>query len=102
MSIKSKTTQHKPTREDRHNKELQDLKSEVKSLRKKLARQRKRADKAFEPVIVNEEGPAGEITRQSTNECSKCGGQNMGSMTLPSGTILTICKDCGERTKKPL
>lgn len=99
MSIRQKTTQHKPTREDRQTKEMRDLEAQVKSLRKQLARQRKRADKAFEPVIVVEDGSV-ETPDKSTNECPKCGSPNMRSMTLPTGTLLVVCKDCGERTKK--
>lgn len=99
MSIKSKTTQHKPTRDDRRNKDFQDLKSENRSLRKQLARQRKLAQQVVdvEPADPAEEGP-----KHHEQECIKCGSTALRTMTLPTGTILTVCKDCGEKSKKPL
>lgn len=62
-------------------------------LRKQLARMRKEAQK---PEIVKYEAvlapPEFEVEK-----CSTCDGINIGKMTMPTGSILTVCKGCGKR-----
>ncbi len=96
MIKRQKQTQHKPSREERKSQEVQELKSEIKLLRKQVTRLRKEANK---PEIVKyEDSPFGQVEINDVPKCPLCGSTNIRSMTMPSGTILTLCKACGKRT----
>lgn len=98
MSIKSKTTQHKPTREDRQNRDLQDLKSENRSLRKQMKRLRKQLTHSvpIEPIELEPEA----IPDVGINlECSKCGSPRRKTVKLPTGTTMIVCQECKHREK---
>ena len=100
MSIKNKVeNQHKPTREDRHNKEIQDLKAENRTLRKQLLRSRKEAQKTLPPEPQDEVTEAEFAKKAPKLGCAKCGGQSK-TLIMPSGTILVVCQVCGEKTKR--
>lgn len=96
MSNKTKRqTQHKSSREDRKQKDIQDLKSENRLLRKQLSRLRKEVQKSG-PVESTEEEDNLEI-EDTRPKCIKCDSFNLKSLKMPSGTLLTVCKECGHR-----
>lgn len=100
-STRKRTTgvvQHKETREDRRSKEYSDLKKENRQLRRQVASLRKELNK---PVMADPDDDQGVFKlEESTLKCIKCQSSLLTSMTLPTGSVLRVCKEC--KSKQPL
>jgi len=98
-----KATQHKPTRDERKNKEVQDLKAENRSLRKQVSSLRKQLEKATLQEKCEDDyiPPPTEESISSTSiiRCTECMAGSMKTMAMPSGTIYAVCSACGSRQR---
>ena len=89
--------QHKPARDTRRVKEIQDLKSENDQLKRQLSRTRKKIfqlDSLIDQPVNYSRREEPETEPEVT--CPACRSANLGSFTTPSGKVLNGCKDCGE------
>lgn len=97
---RQQAAQHKPARDERRSKELQDAKRENNTLRRKLARAQKEIEKLsnratepadYTPMVTPPKVVGGAIT------CGSCGSANVKTLVLPSGTNFSVCQACGKR-----
>lgn len=98
MSRKHKT-QHKPEREERKGKELQDLKRDKHKLEKQVARLRKQLIKA---VTDSEDAEAAAQEEEAEPTPVKaaicfCGGTSVTEIVGPAGKVYQFCGTCKKR-----
>lgn len=99
--------QNKPTRDERRSKEIHELKSENKRLKREVARLTKNNNKNSRRVVELEEvhteigleSAAPPETTQLGPSCAECRSIDIVHFSTPSGVQLTICKDCGHKSK---
>jgi hypothetical protein len=109
-------TQHRTEREQAKGKELAAAKREVKQLKRLVARLQKTVQKLQDgrdisgdievsptPEVSPEpRGRAKGVSTARTDEggCPQCGSGDLTSLTVPGGTtVLTVCKNCGLKTR---
>ena len=101
--MKLRRNQHRQTREDRNIKELQDLRRENNSLKRKLGRLQKKVGQQLhleqqrpepepEPLAAPPEPPR-------ILPCTGCGGSDIKTMPIPDGKTFRMCNSCGFREK---
>lgn len=100
--------QLKPTRDDRRSKEIHELKSENKRLKREVARLTKKANRNTHRVEELEEVHS-ELGLEETSgtiatvpigpSCEECKSIDVVHFNTPSGVQLSICKTCGHKSK---
>jgi molecular chaperone GrpE (heat shock protein) len=93
-----RSAQHKQQREEKRSQSTQELKAEIRTLRKQLTRLRKELTKSG-PQIPDDDivDVVDNQYMASGPKCKDCGSVKIKSMSLPTGTIFSVCKDCGKR-----
>ena len=101
MPPKNRVTPHRPIREDAKAKEIQDLRSENKQLKKAVTRLRRELDKARtgidDPLLTQPEEELPEKASESVVRCPDCSSTHVVAFTTPSGKTLALCKTCDKR-----
>ena len=94
---KNRNSQHKPTRQERQSKDIQELRAENRKLRKQVTRLRKELQKV-EEIEYPTDTPEIKVPDHRP-KCVGCGSINLTKpLTIPSGKIIISCQSCGERT----
>src|SRR3990167_803469 len=94
---KNRNSQHKPTREERHSKDIQELRAENRKLRKQITRLRKELQKVEEIECPVEESETKAPDHRP--KCIGCGSVSLTKpLTMPSGKIIFSGQSCGQRT----
>ena len=95
-----RTIQHRLQR-DTANQEVSDLKKEVESLKRQLARLRKENENLRQNE--NEKDEDEEVVSPTpASTCPKCGSDNLGKIGTPSGRVVTACRSCRKWRSKPV
>lgn len=109
VSLKTRTTQHKPQREEQKAKELSDLKRENSQLKKQVSRLRKQISRLVEVHGLDIKVDGAEEAEETppmvvevpelTMRCERCGGEAM--EIDPGGKRFLVCtvKGCMWRKK---
>lgn len=95
---KNRETQHKPDRDAAKNKEIQDLKSENRTLKKQVNRLRKQILQLMHnytqsEVVAQEEMAHTKKKEVKGDRCDSCGSKEIKTVSLPHGTIIR-CQAC--------
>jgi DNA-directed RNA polymerase subunit RPC12/RpoP len=100
-----RSVQHKPSRDTKNVKELQELKSENKALKRQVSRLQKVIDKLMGKVIendveadiVDETGTIPTVETESSKDlCENCGSPELAKVNIPSGQLIA-CRACSHR-----
>jgi hypothetical protein len=67
-----------------------DLKKEVKTLKRQLARAHREISRLQGTVEEKEE----QVTTKTEATCPKCGSTNLGEISTPTGKKFVSCRDC--------
>jgi len=94
----SSRTQHRAKRET-NTRENQELRKEIDSLQRTVARLRKENDKLRQ---LSDEPSEEEILAEPESfeaKCPKCKQASLGSISTPGGKVVTICTNCKKYRK---
>jgi hypothetical protein len=98
---KNRNTQHKPSRDTAHAKELADNRREITHLTREVARLKRYIEKleanrpdTEEPETLASADPKS-VPLVPGKACGKCGSTDVRySMTTPTGMSVSVCHDC--------